>query len=70
MLNSQELNAVGMVVDRIMTDYAGRDRKKMEKKAVIAATFAAIWSQDSFGIVIPKVVEQNARLELEIFPRK
>lgn len=69
MLNKQELNVVGIVVDRIMADYAGDCRRQMEQKAVIAATFAAIWSQDSYGIVIPKVVEQNARLECDVFPR-
>lgn len=66
MLNNQELKVVGRIVDVIMSEYTGIDRKRFEKKAIVATTFAAIYSQDAFGIVIPKVVEQNARLELKV----
>ena len=66
MLNNQELQVVGRIVDVLMSEYTGTDRKRFEKKAVIAVTFAAIYSQDAFGIVIPKVVEQNSRLELKV----
>lgn len=69
MLNRSELAVVGQIVDRVMADYAGRDRRRTEQKAVIAVTFAAIWSQDTYGVLIPKVVEQNARLEMNIFPK-
>jgi len=66
MLNSEELKVVGRIVDVLTSEYAGTDRKRFAKKAVIAVTFAAIYSQDAFGIVIPKVVEQNSRLELNM----
>ena len=69
MLNKQELQVVGNIVDKVMSDYAGNRRRSTEKRAIIAVTFAAIWSQDFYGVVIPKVVEQNARLELNIFPK-
>lgn len=70
MLNKQELTLIGHVVDKVMADYAGRDRKITEQRAIIAVTFAAIYSQDAYGVCIPKLIEQNARLELNIFPRK
>jgi len=66
MLNQMELKVVGQIVDRLCADYAGTDRKRFEKRAIIAVTFAAIYSQDAFGIVVPKVVEQNSRLELKM----
>ncbi len=66
MLNGEELKVVGRIVDVIMSDYAGSDRKKFEQRAIIAVTFSAIYSQDAFGIVVPKVVEQNSRLELNM----